>query len=56
MDEGGEQVRGDDIDRHDARAAEDARVVDHGVDPAELVHLVGHGPCLVHVGEVPDDG
>ena len=56
MDEGGEQVRGDDIDRQDLWAAVDAGVVDHRVDPAELVDLVGHSPCLVQVGQVPDDG
>jgi hypothetical protein len=56
MDEGGEQVRGDNIDRQDVRAAVDAGVVDHRVGPAELVDLVGHSPCLVQLSQVPDDG
>ena len=37
-------------------AAQDAGVVDHRVDLAELVDLAGHTPCLVQVGQVPDDG
>ena len=56
MDERGEQVRGDDVDRKDVRAAVDAGVVDHRVDGAELVDLIGHGPRLVQVGQVADDG
>jgi hypothetical protein len=36
--------------------AVDAGVVDHRVDLAEPVDLVGHSPGLVQVGEVPDDG
>ena len=56
IDEGGKQVRSDDVDRHDLPAAVDAGVVDHRVNPAELVDLVGHSPCLVQVGQIPDDG
>ena len=56
MDEGGEQVRGDDVDRQDVRAAEDAGIVDHRVDRAQPVDLIGHRPRLVQVGQVPDDG
>ena len=55
-DEGGEQVRGDDVDRQEVRAAEDARVVDHRVDRPQPVDLIGHCPGLVEVGEVSDDG
>ena len=56
VDQGGQQVRSHDVDRHDLRAAIDAGVVDHRVNPAELVDLVGHSPCPVQVGQVPDDG
>ena len=30
--------------------------MNHGINPAELVDLVGHSPRLVQVGEIPDDG
>ncbi len=56
IDEGGKHVRSDDVDRHDLPAAVDAGVVDHRVNPAELVDLVGQSPCLVQVGQIPDDG
>jgi hypothetical protein len=36
-------------------SAQDAGVVDHGVDPAELVDLIGHRPRLVEVRQVADD-
>ena len=55
-DEGCEQVRGDDVDRQEVRAAEDARVVDHRVDRPQPVDLIGHCPGLVEFGEVSDDG
>ena len=55
IDEGGKQVGGDNVDRHDVRAAVDAGVVDHRVDPTELIDLVGQSPRLVRVCQVPDD-
>src|SRR5215213_1488839 len=41
------------IDRQNLGAAVDAGVVNHRLHPAELIDLVGHGPCLVQVGQVP---
>ena len=35
---------------------EDAGVVDHRVDRAQPVDLIGHCPGLVEVGQVSDDG
>jgi hypothetical protein len=56
VDEGGEQVRSDDVDRQDVRAGVDAGVVDYRVHPAQAVHLAGDTARLLEVGEVPDDG
>jgi hypothetical protein len=47
---------GDDVDRQEVRAAEDARVVDHRADRPQPVDLIGHCPGLVEVGEVSDHG
>jgi hypothetical protein len=55
MNEGGEQIRGDDIDLQNGPSAQDAGVVNHSVDPAELVDLIGHSRRLVQVGQVADD-
>src|SRR6185503_15956243 len=51
VDQGGEQVRGDNIDWQDLSAGVDAGVVNHRVEVAELVDIVGHSPCLVQVGQ-----
>jgi hypothetical protein len=56
VDEGCEQVRRDDVDRRDARAAQDAGVVDHRVYTAQPVDLIGHRPRLGQVRHVADDG
>src|SRR3954469_12217422 len=55
VDERREQVRSDDVDRHHVPAGVDAGVVDHGVEAAEAVDLVGDAARLLEVGEVPDD-
>ena len=56
VDERGEQVGGDDVDRHHLRTAVDARVVDDRIHSAEAVHLAGETARLVEVGDVADDG
>jgi hypothetical protein len=56
VDERGEQVRGDHVDRQHVRPADDAGVVDHRVHPPEAVHLAGDAACLLDVGQIPDDG
>jgi hypothetical protein len=56
VDERGQQVGGDDVDRQDVRAGVDAGVVDDRVHPAQAVHLVGDAAGLLEVGQVPDDG
>jgi hypothetical protein len=56
INEGGEQVRGNNIDRQNLRAAVDAGVVDHRVETAQPVDLLGHTSRLVQFGQVPDDG
>jgi hypothetical protein len=56
VDEGREQVRGDDVDGQDRPAGVDAGVVDHGVHPAEPVDLFGDVPGLVEVGQVSGYG
>jgi hypothetical protein len=56
VDERGEQVRRDDVDRQDVRAGVDAGVVDDRVHPAEAVHVAGETGRLLEVGEVADDG
>ena len=56
VDERGQQVRRDDVDRHDVRAGVDAGVVDHGIHLAEPVDVARDGARLLDVGEVADDG
>ena len=56
VDQRGEQVRSDDVDRQDVPAGVDAGVVDHRVHPAQAVHLAGETARLLEVGQVPDDG
>src|SRR4051794_13507953 len=55
LDERGHEVRRDDVDPQDVRAAVDAGVVDHCVRPPQLVDLVGDGPRLLHVAQFADD-
>ena len=54
-DQSGEQVRRDDVDRQDRRAAVDARVVDHRVEGAQLVDPCGHVPRPPRVGQASGD-
>ena len=64
VDEGGEEVRGEDVDGEDAWMAVDAPVrlgvgvdagvVDDGVERSERVHVGGEASGLVEVGEVTD--
>lgn len=51
--QGGEQVRRDDVDRHDGRTAPDAGVVDDRVERRCVVELGGDPPYVIAVGEVP---
>src|SRR3954451_2183073 len=56
LDEDGEQVRRNDVDRQDLWAPDDAGVVDDRVERAQPVHLVSDRPRLVQVGQVSGDG
>jgi hypothetical protein len=56
LDERGEQVRSDDVDRQDVWAGVDAGVVNDRVHPAELVHLNGDVARLLKIGQVPNHG
>src|SRR4029079_9958764 len=55
VDEGGEQVGGDDVDRHDAVSGVDPGVVDHGVHPAQAIDLTGQAAHLFLVCQIPYD-
>jgi hypothetical protein len=55
VDERGEQVGSDDVDRQHLRSGVNAGVVDHSVHPAEAVHVAGDMARLLDVGEIADD-
>lgn len=53
--QGREQVRGDDVDRHDRGPAPDPRVVDHGVQGCRIAQFGGDAPHRVTVREITQD-
>jgi hypothetical protein len=54
MQQRGQQVWGDDIDRQDRRAAVHTGVVNDRVHPAKLIHLLCHAADLFRIGQVAD--